>query len=132
MNGFSAKPSPLLQTIELVDEVAQGFQLGLGHGKRFDHIAIEDQLVVDKVDGRDIGHIDEIATTNTGKGRGLFGRLVAQMDGIGKDRQRGEMGAHLAVGQIKVGVVAVCLQIDHLVEIDNLYAISLCDEELHA
>ena len=41
------------------------------------------------------------------------------------------MRTHLAITEIEIGVVAVGLQIDYLVEIDHLYAVARCDEEFH-
>ena len=119
------------QMVKRCDEVAQRLQLVLRHNYRLDSLAVEHQHAVDQIHRSDIADVDDIAAAHAEKRRRLVGRSITRSDGFIENGQGGEMRTHLAITEIEIGVVAVGLQIDDLVEIDHLYAVARCDEKFH-
>ena len=114
----------LSKSVVIIYKVTQRLQLRLGHVNGSYGVTVEDKAVVGKVDSSDVGYMDNVTAPHAEERRRLSCRGIPLTDGLIEDGQRGEMGAHLSVCQLKVGVVAVSLEIYHLVEIDNLYAVT--------
>ena len=110
--------------VELVDKRSEELQLVAGHGNGLDHIAVEKQHVAGKIDGGDVGNIDEIAAPHAIEGRRHTDRSITRCDCFVEDGKCGEMGTNLSIAVIEIGVVTIGLEINYLLEIDDLNAVS--------
>ena len=110
--------------VELVDKSPEELQLVACHGYGLDHITVEKQHAAGKIDGGDAGNVDEIAAPHAIEGRRHTDRSITRCDCFVEDGKCGEMGTNLSIAVIEIGVISIGLEINNLLEIDDLNAVT--------